>query len=993
MIGQTISHYKILEKLGEGGMGVVYKAEDLKLKRIVALKFLPSFIMASEAEKRRFVHEAQAAAALNHPNVCTIYEIEEVEGKSFIALEFVEGQSLKAKIEAGPLKLEETLNIAIQVAEGLQAAHEKKITHRDIKPANIMLTSKGQVKIMDFGLAKLAGRTVLTKEGSTLGTVNYMSPEQTKSEEVDHRTDIWSLGVVLYEMITGRSPFRGDYDQAVVYSIMNENPEPLTALRTGVPIELERVVKKALAKNPDERFQHADEIMIELKIVRKKLEKPVRAEPPKILLEVHWKKRFRKIIIPIVTFSVFILGFFLVRDLLFEEVLVLEPKPIAVISFENQTGDKAYDYLQKAIPNLLITNLEQSKYLRVATWERMHDLLKQVGKEDMEIIDKDLGFELCRMDGINAIVLGSFTKAGNIFATDIKVLDVTTKQILKSANSKGKGEDSILEKQIDELSRDISRGMGISEHKIEETPQRIVDVTTNSMDAYNYFLRGREDWEKFYWEDARQFLEKAVTLDSTFATAYLYLAQTYGEVWDFKARNKAYEKAKTFSEKATDKERLYIEAAYAGVIERNPEKEFHILKQIANEYPKEKRVHYELASYYKDNNLNNEAIQEFNQTLLLDPNYGEAINLLAYLFTDLGNYEKAIEYFKQYAAVSPGDANPFDSMGDLYFKMGMLEEALAKYQEALEVKPDFFTSYLKIGYLFALKEDYQETLKWIEQCIAIAQSPGLRTEGMWWKGFYHQWLYRLDLAFEEFNMVMEMLEALDNEFVKSIIDWLNGCIYYNIGEFKFSKRYFKNWFDFRVKHNPKEIPYYTAAYSFYLGMMELQEGQVDSTVSKLLDMKAVFPAINPGSKDLITIYYEILQVEKLLLEDSLEQVTAVCEKTKLLEIPAMSRFNMVVYNVFLPGDVMARVYMKNGEINKAITEYERLISLDPNQRGRLLIHPVYRYRLAKLYEEKGWSSKAIEQYERCVDIWKDADEDLPELIDAKKRLVKLTGEE
>ncbi|MCI0698126.1 protein kinase [candidate division KSB1 bacterium] len=267
MISQTISHYKILAKLGEGGMGVVYKAEDTKLKRIVALKFLSAIALGGE-EKNRFLREAQAAAALNHPNICTIHAIDEVDGQMFIAMEFIEGQSLREKIEAGPLKIDEAIKFAIQIAEGLQAAHEKGITHRDIKSANIMITEKGQVKIMDFGLAKLArGGTMLTKEGMTLGTAAYMSPEQARGEAVDHRTDIWSLGVVLYEMISGRLPFRGEYESAMIYSILNEEPEPLTSLRSNVPMDLERVVDKMLEKNPAARYQHVDELPVDLKTI------------------------------------------------------------------------------------------------------------------------------------------------------------------------------------------------------------------------------------------------------------------------------------------------------------------------------------------------------------------------------------------------------------------------------------------------------------------------------------------------------------------------------------------------------------------------------------------------------------------------------------------------------------------------------------------------------------------------------------------------------
>jgi serine/threonine protein kinase len=268
MIGKTISHYRILEKLGEGGMGIVYKAEDTKLKRIVALKFLPKTALGGTEEKSRFVHEAQAAAALNHPNIATIYEIDEVDGQMFIAMEFIEGQSLQEKIKAGPLKIEEAIKLASQIAEGLQAAHEKGITHRDIKSANIMITDKGQVKIMDFGLAKLSrSGTMLTKQGMRLGTAAYMSPEQARGEAVDHRTDIWSFGVVLYEMITGQLPFKGEYEQSMMYSILNEDPEPLTALRTGVPIALDGILVKALAKDRETRYQHVDELPADLKAI------------------------------------------------------------------------------------------------------------------------------------------------------------------------------------------------------------------------------------------------------------------------------------------------------------------------------------------------------------------------------------------------------------------------------------------------------------------------------------------------------------------------------------------------------------------------------------------------------------------------------------------------------------------------------------------------------------------------------------------------------
>lgn len=267
--GSTVaSKYEIIEELGKGGMGVVYKAKDTKLKRTVALKFLSPELTRDKEAKERFIHEAQTASALDHPNICTVHEIDEDEGQMFIAMAYIEGQSLRQKVKAGPLKLDETLDIAIQVAQGMHEAHEKGVVHRDIKSANIMVTAKGQAKIMDFGVAKLAGQTRFTRTGTTMGTVAYMSPEQARGEKVDHRTDIWSLGVVLYEMVIGQLPFKGDHEQAMMYSILNEEPEPMTGLRTGVPMELERIVSKALTKDPGARYQHADDLLVDLRLLR-----------------------------------------------------------------------------------------------------------------------------------------------------------------------------------------------------------------------------------------------------------------------------------------------------------------------------------------------------------------------------------------------------------------------------------------------------------------------------------------------------------------------------------------------------------------------------------------------------------------------------------------------------------------------------------------------------------------------------------------------------
>ncbi len=272
LVGQPISHYKILEKLGEGGMGVVHKAQDTRLERTVALKFLAAHLLGDDEAKARFLREAKAAAGLDHPNVCTVYEVGEADGKTFLAMALIEGESLEARIAKGPLPLQDALDISRQVADGLEASHEKGVTHRDIKPANVMVDSKGRATIMDFGLARLAEASRLTKADQTLGTMPYMSPEQLQGAETDHRTDIWALGCVLYEMVSGARPFRGEYQQALAYEIVNEQPEPLTGIRAGVPMELEFIASKCLEKDADARYSSAADLATDLRRVGRNLD-------------------------------------------------------------------------------------------------------------------------------------------------------------------------------------------------------------------------------------------------------------------------------------------------------------------------------------------------------------------------------------------------------------------------------------------------------------------------------------------------------------------------------------------------------------------------------------------------------------------------------------------------------------------------------------------------------------------------------------------------
>jgi len=983
--------YQIIEELGKGGMGKVYKANDTEIKEKVALKLIKPEIAVDKKTIERFQNELKFARKISHRNVCRMYDLNKEEGSYYITMEYIEGEDLKSSIRRmGPLGAGKAISIARQVCEGLAEAHRLGVVHRDLKPQNIMIDKEGNARIMDFGIARSLKAKGITGAGVMIGTPEYMSPEQVEGKDVDQRSDIYSLGVILYEMVTGQVPFEGDTPFTIGVKHKSEIPKDPKELNAQIPEDLSRVILRCLEKDKEKRYQNAGEVRSELSRIEEGIpttEREVPKRRPITSREITVQFSLKKLFIPgLVFIALIIIGVIIWKLLLQKEVITIPSSKhsIAVISFENQTGDKAYDHLRKIIPNLLITSLEQSGYFHVTTWERMHDLLKQTGKEDVEFIDTDLGFELCRMDGIDAIILGSFGKAGDMFATDVKVLDVETKSLLKSASSKGKGADSILETQIDELSREVSQGVGISERKTEAAKVRIAEVTTTSMDAYNYFLRGREEGDKLYFDDARRFLEKAVELDPTFASAYIYLAAVYHMLGNTRARNEAFENAKTFSEKATDKEKLYIEGVYAYFIENNLEKALRILKQMIKKYPKEKRFHSDLGNLYTMKHLFHEAIEEFNKTLELDPNYGPAFNALAYTYADMGNFEKAIEYFKRYASVSPGDANPFDSMAELYFRMGKLDEAIAKYREALDVKPDFYMADWSIGYIFAFKENYPEAIEWLDRFIAHP-SPGKRAEGYVWKGFYHYWLGNLDEFHSNLLKAANLADSVGNDLWKARADWTRGWIYYDRGELELGQRDFKNWFDFIVEYSPASIPYNTACYNFYLGLADLKQGRIDSAKSKLDEMKSLLPKII--SKDRIRFYHDLLYGEVLLAEGSVEEAIAICEKASPLGMPpSMYPWNILSYNIPFLKDVLARAYLQKGELDKAISEYERLITFDPNSKERSLIHPKYHYRLAKVYEKKGWSGKAIEQYEKFLDLWKDADPGIPEIEDAKKRL-------
>jgi serine/threonine protein kinase/tetratricopeptide (TPR) repeat protein len=574
MIGKTILHYKILAKLGGGGMGVVYKAEDTRLGRTVALKFLPPEWSRDEEAKGRFIQEAQAASRLDHPNICTIYDINETDdGRLFIAMAYYEGETLKKQVASGKatpvgLQVENIIDIAVQIAQGLSKAHEKGIIHRDIKPANVMITNDGVVKILDFGLAKFAGQSSFTKDGVTLGTVAYMSPEQTRGEPVDHRTDVWALGVVLYEMLTGQLPFKGEYEQAVMYSILHEEPEPLARFKADVSQELQRIVGKALEKDRETRYQHIDDLLTDLKREKKDDTKP--SKP----VATRWSKR-RWMMIGIPALLLLLAGVWALWQ------FGSAPPPatpgswtaIAVLPFSVQAGDELA-YLQDGMVTLLSTNLDQAGVLRSID---PNAVLGSMGRDRRAVHDPQRGREIAARFRAAYFILGSVTKLGqqiqlNAFLYDAKgTLHEQAKEVAADENG--------LFAAIDALSREIIPGL------LTDAGRQSLSVTaktTTSLEALKAYLEG--DWliREGRWQEAIVALQRAVEEDSTFALAWNRLHEAIGwsELRDdqptldktIQYRNKLPERMqKLVAAKAAWRNLPKAEALYREILSKYPE--------------------------------------------------------------------------------------------------------------------------------------------------------------------------------------------------------------------------------------------------------------------------------------------------------------------------------------------------------------------------------------------------------------------------------------